>query len=618
MRLMRDLVGETLSDRYTLVARIAGGGMGEVYRGHDVLLDRAVAVKVLQPSLASDPDLVDRFKDEARAAARLTHTNIVAVHDWGAADDYTYYMVMEFVAGTDLRDLLVGRGSLAPAQAAEIMAYVCDALAAAHAAGVVHRDVKPENVLIARNGKVKVADFGIAVVADADRTMPGGGIPGTLRYLSPEQASGNEASPASDIWAAGAVLSELLTGRPPQQGSGADLLRRRAAEPPVAPSTFDSTLPQSLDDIVVKACALDPANRFPDASEMAHALRRASVRSLPDAPPVDSLMDDVTGIIRLPDDQPTVAGESRRGGPFSKPRRRRRFVKLKVAGILVVLALLGAGGAKAYALLSAPASVEVPSLLTLSKSEARDTLNELGLDLVVVARETDLEIGPGLILSQTPENGTLLEGSAVEVVVSKGLPTYKVADVVGMDLDEARTRLAEHNHEIGEVTKEFSVEEVGSVIAQSPADGKLEYGFAVDLVVSKGPESIGLPEVVGLKAEKAARELERAGFEPVLVPVFSDDVEAGFVVYTTPPGGGVAPEGSRVDVAVSDGPRYEELTMPDVRGMTVDAATAKLEGLGLRVNVVQSCGGGGTVVSETQPLGGSKVKENDLVDVFTC
>ncbi|HEX2196679.1 MAG TPA: protein kinase, partial [Actinomycetota bacterium] len=222
MRLMRDLVGETLSDRYRLVARVAGGGMGEVYRGHDVLLDRPVAVKILQPSLAADPDLVDRFKDEARAAARLTHPNIVAVHDWGAADDHTYYMVMEFVAGTDLRDLLVSRGCLAPAQAAEIMACVCDALAAAHAAGVVHRDVKPENVLIARNGRVKVADFGIAAVADADRTMPGGGIPGTLRYLSPEQAAGREASPASDVWAAGAVLSELLTGRPPQQGSGAD------------------------------------------------------------------------------------------------------------------------------------------------------------------------------------------------------------------------------------------------------------------------------------------------------------------------------------------------------------------------------------------------------------
>src|SRR5918992_713882 len=224
MRLMRDLVSATLNDRYRIVSRIAGGGMGEVYRGHDLLLDRPVAVKVLQPALAADPELVDRFRLEARAAARLTHPNVVGVYDWGSEDDRTYYMVMEYVAGTDLRDVLVTKGSLEPVQAAEVVASICDALAAAHACGLVHRDVKPENVLIARNGDVKVADFGIAIVVDADRTSPGGTVPGTLRYLAPEQAQGLAATPWSDIWAAGAVLAELVTGRPPQQGAGADFL----------------------------------------------------------------------------------------------------------------------------------------------------------------------------------------------------------------------------------------------------------------------------------------------------------------------------------------------------------------------------------------------------------
>src|SRR5918992_2841729 len=195
---MGDLVGEALSHRYRLVARVAGGGMGEVYRGHDLLLDRTVAVKVLQPSLAADPDLVHRFKEEARSAARLSHPNIVAVHDWGAEDDKTYYMVMEYVSGTDLRDLLVSRGSLEPVQSATIMASVCDALYVAHSRGLVHRDVKPENILVARDGTVKVADFGIAAMIDADRTAPGGTIPGTLRYLSPEQARGEEATSSAD------------------------------------------------------------------------------------------------------------------------------------------------------------------------------------------------------------------------------------------------------------------------------------------------------------------------------------------------------------------------------------------------------------------------------------
>src|SRR5918999_748966 len=220
---MGDLVGEVFSHRYRLEARIAGGGMGEVYRGHDLLLDRTVAVKVLQPSLAADPELVQRFKAEARAAARLSHPNIVAVHDWGAEDDKTYYMVMEYVSGSDLRDLLVSRGAIEPAHAAAIMASVCEGLFVAHSRGLVHRDVKPENILLARDGTVKVADFGIAAMVDADRTTPGGTIPGTLRYLSPEQARGEDATAASDIWAAGAVLCELLTGNPPGSGSGADL-----------------------------------------------------------------------------------------------------------------------------------------------------------------------------------------------------------------------------------------------------------------------------------------------------------------------------------------------------------------------------------------------------------
>ncbi|MDQ3958205.1 MAG: PASTA domain-containing protein, partial [Actinomycetota bacterium] len=521
----------------------------------------------------------------------------------------TYYMVMEYVAGTDLRDLLVSRGCLAPAQAAEIMACVCDALAAAHAAGVVHRDVKPENVLIARNGKVKVADFGIAVVADADRTMPGGGIPGTLRYLSPEQAAGREASPASDIWAAGAVLAELLTGRPPQQGSGADLLRRRSVEPPVAPSAFDATLPQALDDVVVKACALDPSDRFHDASDMAGALRRVAVRSLPDAPGVDTLLDEVTGVIRLPDEGATS---------FARPPRRGRFGRLKLLAFVCAFALLLTGGAKAVSLLSAPARVDVPRLVGLPRGKAFDRAQEAGLTLRVVDREADLEAPPGTVLWQQPQRGTLLEGNTIEIAISAGLPKYEVVDVTGMTVAEATTRLKVHGHEVGEVSEEYSLQEDGTVIEQSPAEGELKWGAAVDLVVSKGPQPIGMPDVVGLPAEKAEKILKREGFDPVIVPVYSNTVPPGEVVSTTPPPGSTAPEGSRVDIQVSEGPQYEELEMPDVRGMTVSAATAKLEDLGLRVNVVQSCGGGGTIVLETQPLGGSTVRENQLVDVFTC
>ncbi|MDQ3645383.1 MAG: protein kinase, partial [Actinomycetota bacterium] len=310
MKVMRDLVGETLSHRYRLVARVAGGGMGEVYRGHDLLLDRSVAVKILQPSLAQDPELVERFRAEARAAARLTHPNIVGVHDWGCEGDRTYYMVMEYVSGTDLRDVLVARGSLQQRQAVEIVASVCDALHVAHLKGLVHRDVKPENILLNRSGEVKVADFGIAIVVDADRTSPGGMIPGTLRYLSPEQARGAHATAASDLWAAGAVLSELLTGLPPLQGAGPELLTRRAQEPPRPPSSWDPEIPEELDEIVLKACALDPAQRFGNAVEMAGALRRIATFRLAEAEPLEALLDQVTGETSVIDSDLTLFQDS--------------------------------------------------------------------------------------------------------------------------------------------------------------------------------------------------------------------------------------------------------------------------------------------------------------------
>ena len=302
---MRDLAGECLSDRYRVIKRLAGGGMGDVYRGHDLLLDRPVAVKVLQSNLAADPEHLERFKAEARSAARFSHPCVVAVYDWGSEGEDTYYMVMEYVSGSDLRDLLVRRAEIDRGVVLEIMAEVCDALEAAHSVGLVHRDIKPENILIARDGKVKVADFGIAIVADADRSASRT-ILGTLRYLSPEQAQGHEATRHSDIWAAGAVLSELLTGRPPPHGSGAEALQLRARQTPTRPSDLDPTIPPEIDDIVMRACALEPEDRFANAAEMGDAIRAVNVEAWGrKAPVVGAMFKDVTGEVRPADMEPT-------------------------------------------------------------------------------------------------------------------------------------------------------------------------------------------------------------------------------------------------------------------------------------------------------------------------
>jgi len=611
MKVMRDLVGETLSHRYRLVARVAGGGMGEVYRGHDLLLDRSVAVKILQPSLAQDPELVERFRAEARAAARLTHPNIVGVHDWGCEGDRTYYMVMEYVSGTDLRDVLVARGSLQQRQAVEIVASVCDALHVAHTSGLVHRDVKPENILLNRGGEVKVADFGIAIVADADRTHPGGMIPGTLRYLSPEQARGSTATAASDLWAAGAVLSELLTGLPPLQGAGAELLTRRAQEPPRAPSSWDPSIPEELDEIVLKACALEPAQRFGNASEMAGALRRIATFRLPEAEPLETLLDQVTGDVGLVDPDLTLFTHT---GP--RPRTLGLPGLKTVLSALVILLLL-AGTAGAVTRFVMPQMVQVPELEGLTKVAAERRAENLGLEVLVIGHENDLDVPKGAVLEQSPPSGELEEGSTVELTLSLGPPKVKLPSLVGLTIEEASDKLADKDLFQGDVTKEFSLEVEGTVIGQDPADGKLVIGTEVHLVVSKGPQPLEVPDVAGMAAEKAVASLKEAGFKPVVVDAYSDEIAEGDVISTSPGAANVVGEGTKIEVYVSIGPEFSDIKMPDVRGMDASAAQSKLEGMGFTVRINRPCSGGTTVV-ETDPIPGTMWPENEPVALFLC
>jgi beta-lactam-binding protein with PASTA domain len=615
VRAMADVVGATLAGRYHVISRIAGGGMGDVYRGHDFLLDRPVAVKVLQPALAGDSGVVDRFLQEARAAAKLVHPNVVGVYDWGAEDDRTYYMVMEYVAGTDLRDVLVARGSVEPAQAVEVMTQVCDALAAAHSEGLIHRDVKPENVLLSKAGRIKVADFGIAAIADADVTAPVD-VLGTLRYLAPEQAKGRPASFASDIWAAGAVLSECLTGRPPLQGSGADLLRKRAEERPTPPSEIVPGIPSDLDAIVLRACALDPSDRYRDASDMAIELRRVAVRSVRDAPSVESLLQDFNDDLPPPD----FESQRRTGKPAIDRERqretRRRFLRVvALLSVAVLVALAAVSGVRA---LVAPAMIDVPSLVELSKIEAKQQLESIGLVAKVVHRKDKFE-ARGEVLDQSPLHGSLEEGSTVTLTVSAGPPKVRVPSLIGMTVDEARGVIEDDakGMVLGKVTEEYSPEEEGTVISYSPSKPRVQWGSTIDVVVSRGPQPLDVPDVAGLPGDAAVERLEETGFTTETIESYSDDVPSGDVISTTPGAGEVVLAVSEIDVYVSIGPEFQEIEVPDVRGMTEDQARAQLEGLGLSVRVPETCPGGSLVI-ETEPISGSTVEEGDEVALFVC
>jgi serine/threonine-protein kinase len=520
-------------------------------------------------------------------------------------------MVMEYVSGTDLRDVLVARGSLQQRQAVEIVASVCDALHVAHINGLVHRDVKPENILLNRGGEVKVADFGIAIVADADRTHPGGMIPGTLRYLSPEQARGSSATPASDLWAAGAVLSELLTGLPPLQGAGAELLTRRAQEPPRAPSSWDPSIPEELDEIVLKACALEPAQRFGNASEMAGALRRIATFRLPEAEPLETLLDQVTGDVGLVDPDLTLFTHT---GP--RPRKL-GLPRLKTVLSALVILLLLAGTAGAVTRFVMPQMVAVPDLEGLTKVAAERRAENLGLEVLVVGRENDLDVPKGAVVEQSPPSGELEEGSTVELTLSLGPPKVKLPSLVGLTTEEAADKLADKDLFQGEVTKEFSLEDEGTVIAQTPADGKLVIGTEVHLVVSKGPQPLEVPDVAGMDAAKAVASLKDAGFKPKAVDAYSDEVAEGDVISTSPGAADVIGEGSEIEVYVSIGPEFSDIKMPDVRGMDASAAQSQLEGLGFTVRINRPCSGGTTVV-ETDPIPGTMWPENEPVALFLC
>lgn len=615
MKLMRDIVGATLGERYRIVARIAGGGMGEVFRAHDLLLDRPVAVKVLHPSLASEPDLVARFRAEARAAGRLNHPNVVAVHDWGSEDERTYYMVMEYVSGRDLRDLIVGGGPMDPARACQIAASICDALQVAHTQGLVHRDVKPENVLIARDGTVKVADFGIAGIADAESfTLTGAGLLGTLRYLSPEQAEGHRATSRSDIWAVGAVLYELLTGTTPQGGTGAELLRRRASEAISPPSALEPEIPAELDDIVVRACALSPDERFIDAASMGSALRAVAADLPSPEASVAALFTEMTDEVRLPDMDAT--GFVGRGARLVERKRKARVRVGRLLGVTLLAAALLFGGVKAFGAVFGPKEVDVPKLVGLSEDGALERAEEMGLEIDVVGRERHPDLEEGRVIRQDPANGVLLEGKAIRIVISKGPPLVKIPALVGLPLEDAEAELRSAGLTLGAVTEEHSIEHDEGSVIEIAGRKKVEEGTAVAVTVSKGPQTLSVPDVVGMNATKATKTLEAAGFEVERVDVYSDDVDEGFVVSTDPASGSDAPEASTISMAVSIGPEFKEITMPDVRNMHVDEARSVLEGQGLVVQVHKSCPG--TTVIETDPTQGSKILEGSTVRLWVC
>ena len=666
----QQLTGHLLNERYLVGPRIARGGMAVVYEGTDTRLERRVALKVMHPGLAEDPEFVQRFVREARSAARLSHPNIVAVHDQGA-DEGEIYLVMEHVTGSTLRDLLRARGRLTVNEALDILDPLLDALTAAHTAGLVHRDVKPENVLITDDGRIKVADFGLARATSSITNATQGVLIGTVAYLSPEQVRGATGDERSDVYSAGICLFEMLTGHPPYDGDTPTVVAvRHANEDVPAPSSLVPGLPAALDALVAGATTRDPQVRYRDAEGFLAASRATRQRlGLPQAAPLaqqapepafhDTLVvshelpatsraaapvaawagvaarstatnregsegasqppgSHHTGVLPRELDAegsgrgPAASSKSARGSKNPKtPRRSRRGL----IAFFVVMALAIGAGTAAWALARTP-QVDVPAVIGLSQAAAQDKLAAAGLSVAFANDVFSEKVPVGNVISTTPAAAaSVAADSTVTLALSKGPERYAVPNLAGRTTADATSALKATKLSPGRTTEAFSsTVGKGLVISTDPKAGtKLKRDTTVNLTVSKGAQPIKVPTVTGKTQAQAQAALTSAGLKFKVSQQFSATVANGIVISQSPTSGTLA-RGGTVNLNVSKGP--PPVLVPNVLSKKIGEATAILQKAGLKVRVVTNVPGGPNVVIQQTPGRGTSVPRGTTINLY--
>ncbi|WP_406287359.1 Stk1 family PASTA domain-containing Ser/Thr kinase [Embleya sp. NBC_00896] len=664
------LVGRLLDGRYRVDARVAAGGMATVYRALDTRLDRTVALKVMHAGLAQDPEFTRRFILEAKAAARLSHPNVVNVFDQGT-DGAVAYLAMEYVEGRTLRELLTDLGNMTPREAFGVLEPMLAALAAAHRAGFVHRDVKPENVLISDDGGIKLGDFGLARATTTTATAATGKVlVGTVAYLAPEQVERGESTPRSDVYAAGVVLYEMLTGRQPHHGATAvEVIYKHVHSDVPAPSLAVPGLSHALDTLVRAATVRDPEQRPSDAEALLTFVRRirhgmpeaeldfgAALR-LPPAP--EPINDNATSVFRVnevllpphlaplglsvdsmedeharyggpgyddryaehheyaPVEESAPAAAASDGGYPKQPalpgRRRKRGPSRGVIVLAVILLVAAAIGGGAWWYGSGRYS-DVPGVLNMAQAEAEKRLKSA--DLKVKYDEGAFsEITPkGAVLSTDPAPGKkVLSGSTVTIRLSKGPERYVVPALANLSLEDAKKALAAANLKVGTETKTASEKPPGTVVASHPAAGEqLQRDTAIALVVSRGPDTV-VPDLTALTVDEAkARFQPNQGITVEADPTqqFSDTVPVGRIMSFAPGVNATVPFGTKITVVVSKGP--DLVQVPPVTGMSADDAGRTLQAAGLRVNnrMIPLIPAN---VGKQEPAAGSMVKRNSEV-----
>ncbi|UQX87222.1 Stk1 family PASTA domain-containing Ser/Thr kinase [Jatrophihabitans telluris] len=654
------IVGRVLDGRYRVKQSLARGGMSTVYTGLDERLDREVAIKVMSSALSTDPAFADRFTREARVAARLSHPNAVSVYDQGT-DAGHVFLIMELVRGRTLRDLLRERGALSPALAVSLMEPVLGALAAAHRAGLVHRDVKPENILLSDDGAVKVADFGLARAIEADASNTRTGLMmGTVAYCPPEQISRGHADARSDVYSAGVVLFELLTGTAPYTGDSAMSVAYQHVNSTVPlPSSRRAGIPTPIDDLVRRATSREPSGRPLDAGAFLaelHDIRLDLALPVVGVPPRRPAADpNATQII------PTAAADypgppgarhtaesatapthggrppargngtavSRRPGVERTPspsrdeaRRRamaerRRRARLRSTVIVLVILLLGLATGYGAWWLTVGRYRSVPNVTGLSASAATQTLRDKGFAVSSAVRQQYSEQYPaGQIIATDPgASSHQLKGQLVTLVLSKGAERYTIPDVAGKKAADAAKAFSGMPLNVVDSQQADGTGKVdkGTVIGTNPPKGsEVKRNANVTIFVSSGPPAVTVPDVQNQKKDDATKALTDAGFQVTVQQDYSDSVPDGSVISQTPGAKSSALKFSSVTIVVSKGP--ELVTLPKIKNGT-DANEAKqtLESLGLVVSIDTRYGGFLNKVVGMDPKAGTQVRRGDTV-----
>jgi serine/threonine-protein kinase len=602
--------GAAVGGRYELGRQLGAGGMARVYLAHDNLLDREVAVKVLSDRYAADPAFVERFRREASAAAALNHPNIVSVYDRGEADG-SYYIVMEYLEGPDLKQVIRRRAPLPPAEAVDYALQILAALGAAHRRHVIHRDVKPQNVMVAEDGRLKVTDFGIARAGAGTTMTEAGAVIGTAQYLSPEQARGAEVTAASDCYSVGIVLYEMLTGRVPFDGERPVVVAmKQITEPPVPPRDLVPEIPRDLSDVVMRALEKRPSDRFESADEFSQALLEVR-EHLPGGDTATRLLA-MGGSTRVmpagPPTAPTRLGPV--APPPKEPPRRRRRGPI-IAAVAVLLAVV-AGLAAFLLLRSSNNTVTVPHVAGLTTADARSTLTSAGLHSDTRAA-TSSDVAPGIVIRSAPAGGSdVAKNSLVTLVVSSGPELATLPDVTGSPVDNATAQLQSAGFKVHVAGAQSSdTVSSGNVISQDPSAGRVARGATVTLTPSSGPKQVTVPSVRGTSLEVAQARIQSAGLTVGSVDTRETDKQSPNTVLEQSPGAtATVDKGSRVDLVVASAPA--RVSAPNVIGDTPEQARATLVSAGFPPPTSETAPSGaiaGTVFRQ-QPAAGTMVPRN--------